>query len=338
MATIKDIAKCAAVSASTVSRVLNYDHTLSVSEDTRKRIFEIAEELNYKVKRKKQQRYFSDVKIGLIHWYTEKEELGDPYYLAIRLGIDKECIEKKIEIKKIFKQDGKYITTHIEKLDGIVAVGKFSDEDIDIFSKYSDNIVFVDSSPDEKKYDSVVIDFKKAVTEVFDYLYTLGHREIGYIGGREYIGSTRKLVKDYREETYYEYMIEKGIYNPNYVSTGKFVVGDGYTLMKEALEKEEKPTAFFIASDAMAIGAIRAIHEVGLNVPKDISIVGFNDIATAQYIVPPLTTVHVYTEFMGETAISLLLERLDTKREISKKVVLPCSLMIRASCKKIEDK
>lgn len=336
MATIKDIAKEAKVSVATVSRVLNYDHTLSVTEEKRKLIFEIAENLNYTLKKKNQKKNYSSIKIGLIHWYSEEEELGDSYYLAIRLGIEKECIEKKIEIKKIFKQNGKFISDFKEKLDGIIAVGKFSKEDIEIFSKYSSNIVFVDSSPDEQSFDSVVIDFKKAVTEVFDYLFSLGHIEIGYIGGREYIGSKKELVKDYREETYYEYMKEKKIYQPNYVSTGKFVVSDGYKLMKKMLENEERPTAFFIASDAMAIGSIRAIRELGLNVPKDISIVGFNDIATAKYIYPPLTTVRVYTEFMGETAVNLLLEKLDTNREISKKVILPCRLIKRKSCEKIE--
>jgi LacI family transcriptional regulator len=93
------------------------------------------------------------------------------------------------------------------------------------------------------------------------------------------------------------------------------------------------PTAVFIASDSMAIGAYKAINEKGLSIPKDISIVGFNDISTAQFIVPPLTTIKAHTEFMGEIAFDLLIERLKKDREICKKVIVPTKLIVRDSCK-----
>src|SRR3954462_8566690 len=88
MATIKDIAQIAGVSIATVSRVLNYDTTLSVSDETKKRIFEVAEELSYK---KKQARKQESGKIALLQWYTEKEELEDLYYMSIRLGVENRC-------------------------------------------------------------------------------------------------------------------------------------------------------------------------------------------------------------------------------------------------------
>ena len=335
MATIKDIAQKAGVSLATVSRVLNYDNTLSVTDDTKKRIFEVAEELEYKTVKERSFLRNNDkrLKIGIIHWYSEKEELGDPYYLSIRMGIEKECSEKNIDVVKIFKKEERYGNCGIEHLDGIMAIGKFSREDIDSFSTYSSNIVFIDSSPNERKFDSVIIDFKEAMIEVLKYLIQLGHKEIGYIGGREYIGANKELIRDKREKTYYDFMRENSLYNPNYVHTGKFTAEDGYKLMKRMLENEEIPTAFFIASDTMATGAIKAIHESSLNVPEDISIIGFNDIATSKYLVPPLTTVKVYTEFMGVTAVGLLLERISESRDISKKVVIPFELIIRESCK-----
>ena len=335
MATIKDIAQKAGVSLATVSRVLNFDNTLSVTDDTKKRIFEVAEELDYKTVKERSVLRNNDkrLKIGIIHWYSEKEELGDPYYLSIRMGIEKECSEKNIDVVKIFKKEERYGNCGIEHLDGIMAIGKFSREDIDSFSTYSSNIVFIDSSPNERKFDSVIIDFKEAMIEVLKYLIQLGHKEIGYIGGREYIGANKELIRDKREKTYYDFMRENSLYNPNYVRTGKFTAEDGYKLMKRMLENEEIPTAFFIASDTMATGAIKAIHESSLNVPEDISIIGFNDIATSKYLVPPLTTVKVYTEFMGVTAVGLLLERISESRDISKKVVIPFELIIRESCK-----
>jgi LacI family transcriptional regulator len=335
MATIKDIAQKAGVSLATVSRVLNYDSTLSVTDETKKRIFEVAEELEYRTVKERSVLRSNDkrLKIGIIHWYSEKEELGDPYYLSIRMGIEKECSNKNIDIIKIFKKEERYGNCGTENLDGIMAIGKFSREDIDNFSTYCSNIVFIDSSPNERKFDSVIIDFKEAMIEVLRYLMKLGHKEIGYIGGREYIGENKELIKDKREKTYYDFMRENSLYNPNYVRTGKFTAEDGYKLMKRMLENEEIPTAFFIASDTMATGAIKAIHESSLNVPEDISIVGFNDIATSKYLFPPLTTVKVYTEFMGITAVGLLLERINENREISKKVVIPFELIIRESCK-----
>ncbi len=319
-----------------IEELLNYDASLSVTDDTRKKILEIAEELDYKTVRERNISRNIDkrIKIGMVHWYSEKDEIGDPYYLSIRIGIEKNCSSKNIDLINIFKQDGKYGNFELEKLDGIIAVGKFSFDEIQDFSVYSSHIVFVDCSPNDKEFDSVIVDFKQAVKEVLIYLLNLGHKEIGYIGGREYIGINNDLIVDEREKTFYEFMREKLVYNPNYVRTGKFTVGDGYKLMKKILQNEEIPTALFIASDTMAIGAIKAIREADLSVPQDISIVGFNDIATSKYLVPPLTTVKVHTVFMGVTAVNLLLERIVENREISKKVTIPFEFIIRESCNK----
>ena len=102
--------------------------------------------------------------------------------------------------------------------------------------------------------------------------------------------------------------------------------------MKEALLKKNPQMAFFIASDSMAIGAYKAIIESGFSIPNDISIIGFNDISTAKYMTPALSTVKVYTDFMGETAVDLILERMKNERAICKKVVIPTKLIIRESC------
>ncbi|QGU94353.1 LacI family DNA-binding transcriptional regulator [Clostridium bovifaecis] len=331
MATIKDIAKLAEVSPATVSRILNKDTSLSVSENTRKRVFEAAEELDYIPVKRRNKGIYTSIKIGVIHWYSQKEELGDPYYVSITNGIEKECFNKKIEVITIFKNDDTFITNELNDLDGVIAIGKFSKEDVEEFSVYSPIIIFVDSSPNEKKYDSVVIDFKKAMREVLEYLLEQGHNSIGFIGGREYVGQKRELIEDEREVTYREFMKNKGIYNRRNMYIGRFTPEDGYGLMKEAVEKGNLPTAFFIASDSMAIGAFSALYEHNISVPKDVSIIGFNDIPTSKYLVPPLSTVKVHTEFMGITAVGLLLERMNDGREISKKVVVPTELIIRES-------
>ena len=100
MATIKDIAKGAGVSIATVSRVLNLDETLNVSEETRKKVMEIAEELNY-VPVKERKNKIKNYTIGIVYWYTEIQELNDPYFLSIRMSVEKKCNEEKIKFKPI---------------------------------------------------------------------------------------------------------------------------------------------------------------------------------------------------------------------------------------------
>lgn len=335
MATIKDIAERAGVSIATVSRVLNYDESMSVGEETKKRIFEIAEALNYKTMKERVNNPKKCLfKFGLIHWYSEQQEIDDPYYMSIRLGVEQECFSKNIDLIKLFKQGNSYQSDRLEGLDGIIAVGKFSFDDVLTFKKACKHVVFVDSSPNANEFDSVVIDFRTSMIEVLDYLISLGHQEIGYIGGIESV-EEGKIIKDIREETFYEYLRAKNLYNPRFVFTRKFTTEDGYNLMREAINKGNLPTAFFVASDSMAIGAIRALHEAGIRVPDQISIVGFNDIATAKFLQPSLTTVQVYKEFMGETSVELLVERIETNRTISKMVVIPTKLLIRESCKSI---
>jgi LacI family transcriptional regulator len=119
-----------------------------------------------------------------------------------------------------------------------------------------------------------------------------------------------------------------------HIYIGSFVASSGYELMKKAIEQsQELPSAFLIASDSMAIGALRALHESGLKVPEDVAIIGFNDIPTSKYTVPPLASVRVHKEFMGETAVHLLLERISKQRTIAKKVIIPTELIIRQSAK-----
>lgn len=336
MATIKDIAKKAGVSSATVSRVLNYDESLSVSDEKRKLIFEIAESLEYMPPRKRNiNRAPKKLKIGLVHWYTMSQELDDPYYMSIRLGIEKMCYENNIEIVKIFRPD-EYDFQKLESVDGFIAIGKFTDGQIAKIYERSPNIVFVDSSPQETRFDSVVIDFEKAVTGALDYLWQIGHRNIGYIGGREYIGPDQVALGERRESVFRQHMMDLGAYEEKNVFIGAFLAESGYRLMKQAIQTlAELPSAFFVASDSIAIGVLRAIHECGLKVPKDVSVIGFNDIPTSKYTVPPLTSIRVHKEFMGETAVELLLERIMRKREIAKKVVVPTELQLRESICKV---
>jgi len=335
MATIKDIAEKAGVSSATVSRVLNYDATLSVSDDKRKLILEIAEELDYVTPRQRtDKRSQPNMRIGLIHWYTIHQELEDPYYMSIRMGIEKQCYEQNIDMVKVYDPHN-YDFNQMSDVSGLIAIGKFSDEEIQRFKTVCPLIVFVDSSPFENEFDSIVIDFEKAVVGVIQHFIDHGHQKIGYIGGREYVGKDKMPLGERREIVFRDYLIKCGLLDSAQIYIGTFVAASGYELMKKAIESStELPSAFLIASDSMAIGALRALHEAGIKVPKQVAIIGFNDIPTSKYTVPPLASVRVHKEFMGETAVDLLLERIQKKRIIAKKVIVPTELIIRESALK----
>lgn len=324
MATIREVAEKAGVSMATVSRVLNFDETLNVTEETKNRIFETAQALEYvsSHRRKKQKA----LNIGIAHWYTKEQELKDPYYLALRIAVEKKCDEESIVFQRIAACDKSH-----KALDGIIAIGKFGEGAIGQLEDYECPIVFVDFSPDEEKYDAVVTDYQKGVQKALRYLLDLGHREIGYIGGEEYLEAN--VIEDERELTFKKFMEERNLYHAEWHFKGSFLPEEGYRLMKQCLEMKHFPAAFFIASDPVAIGAYKAISEAGLQVGRDISLIGFDDIYTSQFLIPSLTTVKVYTDFMGETAVELLAEKIRTKRNIHKKILIPTKLIIRESCK-----
>lgn len=341
MATIKDIAKEVGVSPATVSRVLNKDSSLSVAEETRRKIFKEAEKVNYKTLRQRNKKIKEKAKISIVHWYSEKEELGDPYYISITRGIERECSIRKIQTKTIYKNDGIYSLQMLKESDGIIAIGKFAESEIEQFNNYSDQIVFVDFSPSDTRFDSIVLDFESSISQILKFLTDNGHKRIGYIGGQEYVGNSREPIRDKREIEFVNIMKEMGLYNSKDIYFGRFVPEDGYSLMKKIVEeagsdKDKIPTAFFLGSDSMAIGAMKALYEKDISIPDDVCIIGFNDIPTAEYLIPPLTTVRAHTEFMGKTSVELLIERIIYERKIAKKVIIPTELIIRESCLSID--
>ncbi|MFJ7934238.1 LacI family DNA-binding transcriptional regulator [Sporosarcina sp. NPDC096371] len=331
MATIKDIADLAQVSMATVSRVLNYDETLNVTPETRKRVFEAAEELNYVITSKKKKAKKKG-NIGLYYSYSLEEELVDTYYLSIRVALEKKLESLGVEYFKITKDDTK---KSFSKLDGIICLGTFKKADIELIKSYDKPSVFVDANPDESVFDAVVINFNSATKNALNYLVEFGHENIGFIGGIE-TDMFGNEFKDLRQDVFEAYLKEKGIFKEDFVKIGGYTPKDGYQILKEMLIQNEKPTALFVANDSIAIGCYKAAYELGVKIPEDLSIVGFNDVSSAQYMVPPLTTVKLYTEIMGEAAVDLLLERIATKREICKKITIHTKLIERGSATKVK--
>ncbi|WP_242851597.1 LacI family DNA-binding transcriptional regulator [Clostridium sp. DMHC 10] len=217
MTTIKDIAEKAGVSSATVSRVLNYDDTLSVSDETKKRIFQVAEQLDYKKYQNKKNKKSN--KIAIMQWYTQQEELNDLYYLSIRMGVEKRAKEEGYDIVRIFQNDKFEMSKDVA---GIIAVGKFSNKQIKKLGSWTKNIVFIGSDQLLKRYDSVTIDFKQAVISVLDYFTSNGYNKIGYIGGQEKFGDNSDSIVDDRIGVLKSYLEDKNIYYEKYIFIGTF--------------------------------------------------------------------------------------------------------------------
>ena len=329
MATIKDIAQAAGVSPATVSRVLNYDPAMSVSDGTRKKIFDIAEQLNYKKSRKRKPSKTQAYRI--IEWYTEQEELDDLYYYSIRLGIEKKAQELGYEILRVFQNDS---LEQLKDIDGLIAIGKFSPAQIQQLEKYSSHLVFVDSDTLNAGHSCVTVDFENAVQKVLEHFMNAGFDQIGMIAGQERTSDQTSLISDPRLASFQQYLSEKEIYQPDLVKVGSFSSESGYQMMTELLSEHENqlPPAFFISSDALAIGALRALQEHGIQVPQDVSIISFNDTSIAKYIYPSLSTVTVFTEEMGKQALHILNQILTSEEDsIPYMVKLSTKLTIRES-------
>ena len=336
MATIKEIADYVGVSSGTVSRVLNHDSTISVSDETKMKIFDAAEQLQYKtIKQRKSEskEKVTKLRVGIIEMYNHQQQLQDPYYLFLRSVVDRECFDKGIEVVNIYKGDDGYKFIGDEELNGIISIGKFTKGEVNMMSKISDNIVFLDSSPNDHKFDSVKINYKLAINEALDYLVNLGHEEIGYIGSLKTLDDFKENNIDVRFKIYKEYMENKNIYDEeNVLNTDEMTAMSGYELVKVFIKTSKKmPTAFFVSTDTIATGVLKALDENNIKVPDDISIIGFNDLIASQHTIPPLTTVRVHIENLASAAVDLIIERITKGRKYCKKVVIPSELIIRKS-------
>ncbi len=336
MATIKDIAEQANVSTATVSRILNNDPSLSVSGNTRKKVLEVVSELNYQpVKRNKAKsvKAKESSNIGLV---LANDEAIDPYFMSIRKGIESICNEYSLSIASVFNIGKSHFSSAImADLEGLIVLGDVNIKELQQVYNKNNNIVFVDFLPEKENCDVVIADFETATCEIMNYLFSQGHSRIAYIGGKGLIRSIhngRMIEKeDIRKSTYERIMKEKGLYQSEHILLGEFGPMSGYTLMKKLMEQESLPTALVVASDPMAIGVIRALHEAGIKVPEDISVISFDDIEASAFLNPTLSTVKIPTEEMGKTSVKLLYDRLKSGREVPLKVTLPTELVLRDS-------
>ena len=335
MATLKDIAAATGISVSTISRVLNRDETLSVPAATQEKIFAAAKELGYvsaRSRTKADSPKTAAGKIGIAQMFEMEQVLQDPYYLYMKTALEEVCFAKGLETANLFRNEkGDFIVQGDGALDGIFAIGSFTPQEIRSFERYTKQIVFVDSAPDDERYFATVPNFHLGLRQALGRLLEAGHRRIGFIGSHYTLQETRDLKLDSRLYYFRNFLQDRGLYEEAYVLDSEMNAVSAFQKLSQALDRwETPPTALFVSSDAMATGVLRALDQAGISVPGDMSVIAFNDTPLSQTTTPPLSAVRVLQHEMAVAALASM-ELCRTGAQYPFKTVVPCTYVERDS-------
>jgi len=313
-AKIDDVARLAGVSTKTVSRVLNNEP--NVREATRLRVKEAAETLNYTPDFSA--RSLAGQKSYLIAMFYDTASQG--YLSQFQAGALSQCgeygyhlIVERCDLTS--PQAGPRLANTAGRLrvDGVLLVPPLSSHSKVLEHLGQTNIPFVQVVPADKTSARHYVDMDdtRAAFQLTDYLINLGHRRIGHITGHPTHGASIQRYEGYKAA-----LRAAGIEpDPALVTEGLFSIGSGEVGAKILLDSKNPPTAIFAANDDMAAGAIKYAREKGLDLPTDLSIVGFDDSEIASVIFPPLTTVRQPIDEMACGAVDLLIEAMKSGSE-----------------------
>ncbi len=325
---ITDVAKKAGVSISTVSRVLNNTAGYPVKQETRERVLEAVRELRFRPNDLARSLLFNKSRtIGLAI-----PDISNPYYSELSLGI--EAVASEYGYSVIFCNTSRkaeklehYVDILLQKrADGIILVGGGTD-----FTPVSQPLLDFDVEVavigrHNLPFPSVQIDNVAAARESTSHLADLGHRRIAFVSGPLNLTSVQDRLAGYRAG-----LEERNIgQDDRLVREGDFQPESGYSAALSLLKGEIRPTAIFAVNDGMAIGVMAAAADLGLKVPDDLSVVGFDDITMASYTRPTLTTVAVPGYEVGVSAMRLML-RLFAGEQGWQVTWLPTNLVVRDS-------
>ena len=327
MATIKEIAEIVGVSSAAVSRVLNYDEGISVSEETREAIFATAEKIGYK----KKVIYPKIENVALLYFTDNEDELEDVFYRGVREEVIKQAKKMNIRLQIYDRRDGMSVIPR--DLNAFIAVGWLTRKEINQLYKICPRGVFIGTSPDEKLFDAVRPNMDSFVTQMVDYVVEKGHKKIGFIGGSDRNIYTGKPSMDIREWSFRQSVAYYHCLEEEYILISeKFTVDEGYRMGKELLKKSSLPTALCIASDTLAVGVLQALNEKGIQVPEQMALFSINDVNIAKYLSPPLTTIHIDIPCICETALDLLRNRVLYGGKVTKLIFVNGIPIFRKSC------
>ncbi|MBP8972556.1 MAG: LacI family DNA-binding transcriptional regulator [Anaerolineae bacterium] len=333
MTTIRDVAEAAQVSTSTVSHVIN--GTRYVSPDTRQRVLQAMADLSYSPNRlARSLRSSQSMTLGVL-----LPNSANPYFAEILLGIEAACFDRGYNIILGNANDDRdrelaYLEVLISRqVDGIllISTGAYN-ESIALLAAHGKPVVMVDRSANSPAVDELFTANKEGGLLATSYLLGLGHRRIGCITGPSFLTPSADRVTGY-----FEALRGAGLpIDRTLVVTGDFQHESGYRACRQLLALAAPPTAVFACNDLMAVGALCAIHEAGLHVPDDISVVGYDDIPLASYTVPRLTTIAQPAQELGRLAVERLVTRLQKSDDTPPvQEALPVVLVERDSCRRL---
>jgi LacI family transcriptional regulator len=329
--TIMDVARAASVHPSTVSRVLNGRAELSLLPETRERVIAAASRLGYRpsalARSLRLRRTFT---LGML-----VPDITNPFFPPIIKGVEDTAHARGYNLilcntMDSSEREATYLRVLRERqVDGLLIASSFmADSTIAELRREKFPYVLLNRAPRGGDDLAVLPNNREGTAAAVDHLVGLGHRGIGLVGGpqttmtgQERLATARAALRRHRLPA------DDGIVA---IAEG-FSEEAGYRAARRLLRAGEAPTAIFAANDLIALGTLRAAREAGLEVPKDLSIVGFNDIPLADLFDPPLTTVHVPQQEMGATAASLLIAQLERETIKDRRVVLDATLVIRGS-------
>lgn len=339
--TLRDIARLADVSLSTVSLVLN--NKANVTPEMRERVLNAASSLGYRKKISANSPVATGLStVGVLTKRRQHDQLiTNPFYSYVVDGVERECQRHNINLM--------YANVEVDErnrtlswpamllndmVDGVIVVGTFLEEAIvDISRRTGRNLVLVDAyTSGETLFDTVVMDNFGGAVKAVSHLVENGHRHIGLIGSNPQ--SYPSVLE--RRMGYLAALAQHGI-TQQYIEDGMLQRPAAFEATVRLLRRHPQITAVFSCNDETAIGVMNAVRHLGYRVPDDISVVGFDDIDLAQEVMPPLTTIHVDKVLMGTMALRLLRDRMTDEEKAAIKTVITTQLISRESVRRLED-
>lgn len=341
MTTIKDVAKHAGVSVSTVSLVLN--NSPAVKHETRYRVLNSIKELRYQRNDYARSLVTKEKKIiGVVKLVDDTSTASSSFDKVVDTYITEMLRTIEVEIEKagysmliewdyhFSKKEPLPLIVAGNKVDGALLVGGFN-MNMDAPKLLETKVPMVLVGARHDHFDYVDTASEQGIRMAMEFFFQNGHRDIAFVNGPNTSQSSERKMAGFLQAAQAQGMP----YREEYVASGNFTGRDGYNAIRRIWESGARPTAVLAATDGMALGVMRYLHEKGIYCPKDISIIGFEDGLLAEYSVPPLTSVSVRKDTIGAEASKILINRIaNSKAQLVRLVVEP-KLVVRESVRNL---
>ena len=332
MATMKDIARLAQVSTSTVSHVINGSRF--VSEEIREKVLRVVAELNYRPSAVARSLKVKETNtLGLLVTAT-----NNPFFAEVMAGVEQYCQQHHYNlIIATSGGDAKRLQQNLQTLlhkqvDGLLLMCGDSRFNADAELAVSVPLVVMDWWFTELNAGKILENSELGGYLATKALLNAGHRQIGII-----TGSLKKSVAENRLKGYQKALAEAQIpLNTDWIIESHFDFAGGVSGMQKLLAAPSRPSTVFCCSDTIAVGAYQVIQQQGLRIPQDISVIGYDDIELARYLFPPLSTISQPKAELGKLAVELLLQRIKNPNESNQTLTLNPTLKLRGSIRNIK--